>query len=414
VSLTGHQPRISVVISTYNRYELLRRTLHELTRQSLPADEFEVIVSDDGSSDGTRQTVDSFSGRLRLKYHFQQDLGYRLATARNEGARLAIAPVLCFLDTGALAGPGFLRSHLAEHGDGKARAGVLGYVYGYHPFNAPLPAASDLIRTLSPAEVVARLGDDPGFIDMRYQHFVRCGFDLSRRAIPWNLFFGGNCSVRADDFRAVGGFDESFVGWGGEDMELAFRLHRHGLTFRISKDAWMVEWPHERTESTALKEQHKANYDRYVRRTPEPVFEVALGILDLALPMYQWDPLFGELLEWSGKAGDLIVADEIAEAAGTVPAGGRIAVLGCGGVLPASLRPAVVMDFDRVLLDQALAAGGHTGYHSIGLRTPLAGRSVDTVIITSRLSGLWDRWHEVVTREADRIGTRIIRTFDTP
>ena len=413
MSLTEHQPKISVIISTYNRDELLRRTLHELTRQTLPADEFEVIVSDDGSSDKTRETADSFSGQLQLKYHFQEDLGYRLATARNQGARLATAPVLCFLDTGALAGPGFLRSHLAEHSDDKVHAGVMGYVYGYHPFNEPLKAATDLIRTLSPAEVVARFGDDPGFIDMRYNHFVRCGFDLSNRAIPWNLFFGGNCSVRADDFWDVGGFDESFIGWGGEDMELAFRLYRRGLTFRISQDAWMVEWPHERSESSALKEQHKNNYDRYVRRTPEPVFEVALGILDLAVPMYMWEPLFGELLEWSGKVGGLAVAGEIAAAVGSVPAGGRVAVLGCGGVLPASLPAAVVMDFDRGLLDQALAAGGgHAGYNSIGLRTPLADQSVDAVIITSRLAGLWDRWHEVLTREAERIGEQVIRTFE--
>jgi hypothetical protein len=260
--------------------------------------------------------------------------------------------------------------------------------------------------------VVARFGDDPGFIDMRYQHFVSCGFDLSNRAIPWNLFFGGNCSVRTSDFWEAGGFDESFIGWGGEDMELAFRLYRRGLTFRISRDAWMVEWPHARSASADLKKQHKDNYDRYVRRTTEPVFEVALGILDLALPMYMWDPLFGELLEWSGKVAGLSVAGEVAEAVGGVPAGGRVAVLGCGGVLPESLPPAVVMDFDRGLLGQALAVGGHAGYNSIGLRTPLADRSVDAVIITSRLAGLWERWHEVLTREAERIGDQVIRTFD--
>ena len=57
------------------------------------------------------------------------------------------------------------------------------------------------------------------------------------------------------------------------------------------------------------------------------------------------------------------------------------------------------------------ADGGHTGYNSIGLRTPLADQCVGTVIITSRLSGLWECWHEGVTREAERIGRRVIRTF---
>jgi len=411
--IMGRKAKISLIIPTYNRDGLLRKTLLQLTRQTLPPDDFEVIVSDDGSRDGTRGVVDSFSGQLQIGYHFQEDLGYRVATARNGGARLATAPVLCFTDCGILAGPDFLRVHLAEHSDDKAHAAVIGYCYGYHPFNEPLKAAADLIRTgtVSAEDVVARFGDDPAFIDMRHNHFVRCGFDLSNRAIPWNLFFGGNCSVRADDFWGAGGYDESFTGWGGEDMELGFRLYRRGVTFRITRDAWVLEWPHERPESSAMKKQHKANYDRYVRRTAEPVFEIALGILDLALPMYMWEPLFGELNEWSEKARDLTVAGEIAEAAEKFSAGSRIAVLGCGGVLPASMPAAVVMDFDRSLLDQALAVGGHAGHNSIGLRTPLDDRSVDAVIITSRLSGLWERWHEALTREAERIGAQIIRTF---
>ncbi|TDB74356.1 glycosyltransferase family 2 protein, partial [Micromonospora sp. KC723] len=46
-------PRCTVVVSTYNRSALLRHTLDSLTRQRMPADQFEVIVVDDGSSDDT-------------------------------------------------------------------------------------------------------------------------------------------------------------------------------------------------------------------------------------------------------------------------------------------------------------------------------------------------------------------------
>jgi glycosyltransferase involved in cell wall biosynthesis len=408
----GRNPKISVIVPTYNRDKLLRRTLLELTRQTLPADEFEVIVADDGSSDGTRETVDSFSGQLQMGYHFQEDMGYRVAAARNAGARLASAPVLSFIDSGVLPAPDFLREHLAEHDDDTVHAVVVGYIYGYNLVSRGPEAAKELLENLAPAEVVARFGDDPDFIDMRHKHFIRCGFDLNSRAIPWNLLFSGNFSVRTSDFWDAGGFDESFIGWGGEDAELAFRLCRRGLTFRITRDGWVIEWPHERAPFPVLKKQNKDNLERYLCRTPEPVFEIGFGVLDLGLPMYMPEPLFGELNEWSGKIRGLTVAGEIAEAVGNVPAGKRIAVLGCGGVLPASLPPAVVMDFDRSLLDQALAVGRHVGYNSIGLRTPLAERSVDTVVITSRLSGLWERWHEVLTREAERIGEQVIRTFN--
>ncbi|OKI88964.1 hypothetical protein AMK10_32305 [Streptomyces sp. CB02058] len=80
---------ISVVMPTYNRAEFLRMGLLGLSRQSISNELFEVIVADDGSSDGTAEVVASFADSLRLTYYFQEDKGFRVAKARNEGARLA-------------------------------------------------------------------------------------------------------------------------------------------------------------------------------------------------------------------------------------------------------------------------------------------------------------------------------------
>jgi glycosyltransferase involved in cell wall biosynthesis len=74
-----------------------------------------VIVGDDGSSDETAEVVRSFGQRLRMCYHFQEDLGFRAGAARNAGARLASAPVLAFLDTGSLASADFVRAHCEAH-----------------------------------------------------------------------------------------------------------------------------------------------------------------------------------------------------------------------------------------------------------------------------------------------------------
>ena len=76
-------PKLSVVIPTYNRSALLAKLLRQLAEQRLPATEFEVIVADDGSSDDTKDVVTSFADRLRIRYHFQEDLGFRAAIARN-------------------------------------------------------------------------------------------------------------------------------------------------------------------------------------------------------------------------------------------------------------------------------------------------------------------------------------------
>ena len=409
MSRSEARAKVSVVIPTYNRRDLLSRTLHQLTRQDMPAAEFEVIVSDDGSSDGSQAVAESFSDRLRMKYTFQPDLGYRAGAARNSGARLATAPVLAFLDTGCLAGPGFLRHHLAGHGDDAIHHAVMGPAYGYNP-GEPVPGLAEALDQFPPEEVIARFEGDPVFQDFRYPALLECDFDPNRRAIPWNLFFSSNFSVRADDFWAVGGYDERFHGFGFEDLELGFRLFRRGMPFLDTQDAWIIEWPHERDMEANYKEA-LINQDRFLEKYQEPVVEI--GWMATAKGNY-WtcEDDYRELTAWSREVSGMNVAGELAAARQLISADDRIAVIGSGGSIPASLAGAIVVDFDREMLDHALAAGRNHGHHAIGGRTPLADQSVDTVIITSRLAGLWPQWGEELLAEASRIGRRVVTFAD--
>jgi glycosyltransferase involved in cell wall biosynthesis len=408
------QPRISVVIPTYNAPDSLRATLHQLTRQSLPASEFEVIVADDGSQDGTaRAVLAEFSDRLRTGYYFQEDLGNRVSAARNGGARLATAPVLCFLDTGALAGPDFLAEHLAEHESGP-RA-VIGYAHGYNPDHPP-QALAEVIDTLTPEEMVARFGRNPEFLDIRHRHFEACGFDPHNRTICWNLLFTLNFSVRAEDMWAVGGFDEELTGWGGEDLELGYRLAEHGVRFTISRSAWVVETPRYHDIKTLLGE-FRENIALCLRRRPDPVMEVGWALIGMNRPFFDWDVEYRNLLTWQQESAPR-VTDELEAAAKRIPTGDRVAVFGAGAQIPESLGAALLFDFDRALLDQALAdlstrtgTGTNEAIHAIGLRTPLPDDSVDTVVLTSRLAGLWPRWRDDILSEAHRIGRSVLRTF---
>ncbi|GAG35492.1 unnamed protein product, partial [marine sediment metagenome] len=57
---------------------------------------------------------------------------------------------------------------------------------------------------------------------------------LAKAKCPWKVFYGCNASVRISHLRAVGGFDQSFVGYGLEDNELAYRLFTLGIRFVLS------------------------------------------------------------------------------------------------------------------------------------------------------------------------------------
>jgi len=404
LSVRGDRLKVSVIVPTYNRCDLLHETLRQLTRQRSQPGEFEVIVSDDGSSDETKAVVESFADKLLLKYHFQEDLGFRAGTARNAGARLATAPVLVFLDSGAMASPDYLRHHLAAHGDDADHRAVCGYMYGFNPF-ASVPGLGAALSRFHPEEVLAQYDDNAAFLDVRHGDLIKCGFELTRLSVPWMLFFTANCSVRAADFWDTGGFDEEFTGWGAEDLEFAFRFFRRGFSFHFTQAAWTIEAPVERDMDTRMKE-FSSNMRKFLGKYPEPVVEIGWALVRKNR-MFDWEDDYRNLQAWSLEVRDLNVADEVDEAMQRIPRDDRIAVLGAGRNVPAARPATILVDFDKELLDQGQGAGPHLRHHAVGLRTPLADQSVDTVIITSRLAGLRDRWNDDLMTEAHRIGRKV-------
>ncbi|MFO1520295.1 MAG: glycosyltransferase family A protein [bacterium] len=99
---------ISVVIPAYNREKYLPECLNSVLAQTLPADE--IIVVDDGSTDGTAEVARSFGGKIRV--HSRPNGG--IGAARNDGVRLATGEILTFLDSDDLWEPDKLRRQREE------------------------------------------------------------------------------------------------------------------------------------------------------------------------------------------------------------------------------------------------------------------------------------------------------------
>ena len=183
--------RLSVVVPTYNRREVLRVCLASLARQTLSSDQFEVLVVDDGSTDDTESVVRSFQGALLVRY-LRQPHNRGRAAARNRGIREATGDVVVFVDSDVFPVPGFLAAHRSVHLASPRAVGRGPLLLTNHlddPFGKP-PLLPD---------------PSPAFLDT------------------------ANASVRREHLLAAGGFDEEFRHYGWEDADLGLRLRRMGL-----------------------------------------------------------------------------------------------------------------------------------------------------------------------------------------
>lgn len=198
-------PLVSVVIPTYQRAPLLERCLESLTEQTLPADQFEVVVVDDGSSDWTALVCSRFAAGLRLRRFWIVNSG--ISAAKNLGLYSSEAPLVLFFDDDDLAGPGLLEAHLEAHqAHPQENIAVLGYTT-WAPELEVTPVmeyVTDIGKLLFAYPQI----EDGALLDHTY-------------------FWGGRSSCKRSFLARHGVFDPDLGGI--EDIELGFRLSKRGL-----------------------------------------------------------------------------------------------------------------------------------------------------------------------------------------
>jgi glycosyltransferase involved in cell wall biosynthesis len=200
------RPRISVVICTRDRAALLTRTLESLAAQTLDRSVFEIIVVDDGSSDGTRAAVEGFPEGLALRYAYQRHAG--LASAKNHGLFLSRGALVLFQDDDDLAIPTLLEEHVRTH-DAHPDENVA--VLGYTSLDATI-AGDPLMHFVT----------EVGCYLFAYPHLS------DGDAVDFEYFWGGRTSCKRAFLVERGVFNQIFQ-FGCEDIELGFRLSAYGL-----------------------------------------------------------------------------------------------------------------------------------------------------------------------------------------
>lgn len=218
---------VSLIISTYNQPNVLHLCLQSILAQSRMPDE--VIIGDDGSDDRTRRLVDDFAVGCPVPviHLWHPDEGFRLATMRNKCIARASGDYIVQIDGDVVLSRHFIADHTAAARPGHYAKGsrlrlnpvatskVLTTGYIDHFFS---PLSSSLLKD---REKAVRL--------------PRClAVPLSHRYHTRGTGLGANLGFWRSDLLAINGYDEAFVGWGGEDNDLELRLQANGIkTFKL-------------------------------------------------------------------------------------------------------------------------------------------------------------------------------------
>jgi glycosyltransferase involved in cell wall biosynthesis len=211
-------PRLSLIVTTYERPDALQLVLRSVLLQRRPPDE--LVVADDGSGEATRRIVQRFVGQapFPVRHCWREHSGFRLAEMRNRAIAMATGDYVVVVDGDLVLHPSFLADH-----ERAARPATMiqgGRVLLSEPLTRGALASG---RTRFAAWL-------PGLRNRK--NAVRS------RLLSWLASYhsrnvyrvrGANLAFWRQDVLRVNGFDEGFVGWGREDSEFVARMQNAGV-----------------------------------------------------------------------------------------------------------------------------------------------------------------------------------------
>jgi GT2 family glycosyltransferase len=253
---------VSVVVPTYNRREIVLRSLETLFHQGFPSSRFEIIVVVDGSTDGTAQDLRELKPDCWFRVIEQENRG--LAGARNAGLRAADADLVLFLDDDMQCNPDLVAAHVRAH----QRLGQ-SVVFGALFLSAD--SKSNLASECFKQEI--------GAFHLRHTKDPNIKWEVSECVFS-------NASMPKQLLVEAGGFDEDFRM--REDLELGIRLLASGVRLEYANDAIAYQY-YDKTSSDLLADARRfAVADvMFARKHPEQMIEGHLRVSEEEEPSWK-------------------------------------------------------------------------------------------------------------------------------
>lgn len=221
--------KCSLIISTYNWPEALDLVLKSVLRQTtMPS---EVIIADDGSKAETRLLIEEYKKEISvpLIHVWQEDNGFRKSEILNKAILTTNSDYIVQVDGDVILNKNFIKDHLKFAKPNQ-------YLFGSR-VNIKEKKLSELFEDKN-----VNLNFFTSKIGKRFRALRLPIFNLfiSKKHEVSKKLRGCNISYWKSDVLKINGYNEDFIGWGGEDYEFAHRLHLSGVAGKRIKHAAIV------------------------------------------------------------------------------------------------------------------------------------------------------------------------------
>jgi len=264
--------KLSISIPYKQRIDNLKIVFQALANQTMAKSEFEVIVGAMEYSEEFITLCKKFNNDINI-ISVLSDKDFSIPRARNLATRQASGEILIQMDADTLLPTNALQNLYDKHFAFSQKICIVGQVIGYGNNN---DGDVKNVEILPYSEYQKALVD----LEKYYDNPQDPRFQVTH-VIPWAFGWTGLIAIPLDIIKAHSlYFDESFHGWGVDDLEWSYRICRTGTPIILCKDISAIHLPHIRDQS-ANSDSEKQNYLRFIKKWPYIDVELAYAFGDV-------------------------------------------------------------------------------------------------------------------------------------